>query len=89
MGSTYLDDPAGMFSKARQCLQLAQVCDLAGQRLEHGGRSAEGKEAALPALEARCLCQHLQSLLQGGAMVSCDGRAGGSLTLPSSSKSLP
>lgn len=80
--STYLDDPAGVFSKMRQALQLAQGCDGAGQRLEHGGCSGEGKEAALAARKARSFCQHLQRVLQGGALR--EGRWVGSLTHPSS-----
>lgn len=73
--STYLDDPAGVFSEMGQALQLAQGCDGAGQRLEHGGCSGEGKEAALAACKARGFCQHLQRLLQGGALR--EGRVGG------------
>lgn len=67
--STYLDDPAGMFSKVWQALQLAQGCDRAGQRLEHRGRSVEGQEPAVAAFKACGLCQHLQGLLQGEPFV--------------------
>lgn len=73
--STYLDDPAGVFPKVGQALQLARGRDRAGQCLEHGGRSAEGQEAALAAFEACRLCQRLQSLLQGGALSEGRGRA--------------
>lgn len=74
--STNLDNPAGVFSEVGQALQLAQGCDLAGEGLEHRGRSVEGDLAAFTAIKASGLCQRLQSLLQGRVLGKRQGWRG-------------
>lgn len=76
MGSTHLDDPAGVFSQVGQPLQLAQGCDRTGKGLQCRGGSAEGEEVALTAFKACGLHQQLQSLPQEGALGEGQGGQG-------------